>query len=436
MALTLANDIARYKKDELILKMQGTKKSTLLKKVRQDLLGIKRATELAEILDISQQTLSKLERGINKLSGAQYLAICSLLDKEKNELLNELNIKDKNENVINHLVDMSVFYNNSFVFDLVELILFYQMDYTSAVNKQEFFNDIIHGLLKRTCFENWLSCVKCKETISKEKEKRIINNGIVIMSLVCKDDLLLAIEIMDKHLKKNNKGILFFDYDDIIPLFRNIKDQIDNNDKMSRTDDNDDTDDVIEDDVIINFLVKFSILKNKGKIKFMNISSGNIFNIIEYIQGRNISFISQDIERAHRYKFFKYEIQKIGYNQKTNNYITQKLGCAFFETGDIYKYELGSFKIWNFDNDFIESCIDYLFDNTSESIEYTPEASKVISSVDSFMNNKGEKLEERLDNLKGSMNEYADTYKRLDQEMNKEMDDLLDKILSYLKPNN
>ena len=209
----MSTNLSKLKKEELILRMQGSKDEPRLKYVRENILKIKTAGELAEILDITRQTMSRIENCINKLNGAQYLAICGLIEKNKHEELEKLvnGDIDKRE-VYNYLCEISRFYNYEFALNILRMFVF--------KDKEAYI-----GLKTNTCLNNWLSCLNYNNILSKEEEEDLLRNGFITISIESPNDIVIANKLFNKFksLEGDIKGILAVDYNDILNAFSYIK---------------------------------------------------------------------------------------------------------------------------------------------------------------------------------------------------------------------
>lgn len=265
----MANKLAKRKKEELIWKMQGTPNDTKsrLEYVRQYMLGINTSSELAEILNITRQTMSKLEKCISQLSGAQYLAIGWLMDKRKNELLHDIKYNMQSTGyIIKALISMSDFYEKDFLKRILhDIDISLNGDFTGILgnnyanaSKIVFQKETLTELKNLSFFDNWLTTLDYETTLDKWEALR--NEKIVILldNEHPENEIDNLLNLITDYLEiKNKDNCLYFDYNQVINILTYIKGNICD----------------IEDDLLadyMNFFTKFSLLKKRGFVKLID----------------------------------------------------------------------------------------------------------------------------------------------------------------------
>ena len=414
----MIDSVAKAKRDELILHLQGTSQEPRLKNIREKLLDIKTSIELAEILDITRPTISKLEKCVNKLSGAQYLAICSLIEKKKNEILVTLDDISLNEKDFMRLARaklfvMSPFYDTSFMFNLIDLETF------KKKNNEIGYARAISNLRKYTCLDKWMDTINYNEFLSNDYVEKLIDNGDIIIdfsSFNCISDLN---NILNKYTKSdtNNKSCMYFLYKDLLKLLDKIQDDIENK-KINEE--------------ALNFLLKVSILIKNRKMEPM------IYDEITGHMGRGIKerpciFIVQNENIAKNIK------RDIMYNMhigKSTNDLQRMIESFICNSAEICKYEDDKLKRWLFDFESIRNDILSLNDNEKKHYESRRKNTLILNIYSDKENNitaidTVEKYKVFDDNQEKYINEYEEGRKV----MAEKLENLIQQILKQISPN-
>lgn len=401
----MSTNLSKLKKEELILRMQGSKDEPRLKYVRENILKIKTAGELAEILDITRQTMSRIENCINKLNGAQYLAICGLIEKNKHEELEKLvnGDIDKRE-VYNYLCEISRFYNYEFALNILRMFVF--------KDKEAYI-----GLKTNTCLNNWLSCLNYNNILSKEEEEDLLRNGFITISIESPNDIVIANKLFNKFksLEGDIKGILAVDYNDILNAFSYIKNII----IRERT----------FDMHAIDFIHNISLLKKNKNFKICN----------EYIYAtvmarsncnRFVNLI-QDYKKA---KENKVSLMKSANKLKENkDNILNTVDAIFSENIEFLYYENEHFKRHIFDLEEIRKLStsddnkdNYYNENITEKINLNNKANEIFLDDNLVPEEKNEEI-----------NKVAnwETMQKMENEMNIKLEELMQDCSNCLKPN-
>lgn len=400
----MSNNISKNKKEELILKMQGTKDNPRLKYVREIILKIKTAGELAEILDITRQTMSKIENCVNKLSGAQYLAICGLIEKNKNKELDRLDDgKTDVHDVIDYLSKISDFYDFRFCINILNLI--------TCQDKK----NVINELKKCTCLNKWLSCMKYNKLLSISEEEYLFRNGNILLLIEEFKDIVNLNNIFKryKELEGDKNGIFAIEYNNIINVLQDIKNRIVYEKTFNKA--------------AFDFIYNISSLNKNGKIKLYTVDNlGPI--IIDNIQKKTVLLI-QSYETAKKTKII------IETNNKhTNSANVFEKSLLLLEEIEFLKYENNHFERHVFDfEEIINMSNSYkLEDNIYyEKISSNKENNKLIYDI--ILDDKMAK-EDKINKLDDFIIS-KDVLQKMENEMNNKLEEAMQECLNYLPSN-
>ena len=417
----MIDPVAKAKRNELIVKLQGTKKYPKLKKVREKLLDINTSVELAEILDVTRPTMSKLEKCINKLSGAQYLAVCALIEKKKNEALLTLNDisldKEKfREIVVYKLSPMSYFYGFSFMFDLFGL-----EKYKKNKDEDKYKNSI-SKLRKVTCLDNWIESLSYKEEIGENEEENILKNGDIFIDFLSFKGIEDINSFFSKYSKESsgNKGRIYYIYRDLIKLLDNLQKKIEDT-RFSED--------------IANFIIKFSLLQKENKLEPLAYEELN-GNLGFPTKESPVVFIVQDENIARKLKKdIVFNVIKLKEIDKKNQFDTFTGVFKAFVTDEIQicKYEDRKLKRWLID---YESMLEELYDLSIEEKEALNNRMLSSSKPNIYTENMEEIKpvvnEKEIAELIGKMDDYKDKYTRGKKVMNDKLEALMKQILNHI----
>ena len=430
----MSDNVSKAKRAYLIEKMQGTKENPRLKDNRKKLLGIKTAARLAEILDVTPSTMSKLEKCVNQISASQYLALCAILEKRKHELLIDIKNNVNKKIAIEKLVDMSTFYDVKFVLTIVNSINASEGDILTNIDyeKISISEENIIELQKMTCLDNWLSSFDYRENISLKEEKSIFKNNKIIILLTGNDDDIGNItDMMTKYMniKGKKENNIYFDSHMLIHVLNEIKNEIKDNNIIGEK---------------IDFVIKFSILKKEGIIK-LNKFREDLPIMPEDLDdtSKKIVFVTCDKNKAN-------EAKKIMYHQiatlERKEGLLPRIIVKLLENIDFIRVENGDLKRWDFDevcseslerlNRLIETSIDSVTDFKSKE-NFEQKSIEVKKRIDEINDEIDEELFEHMSTYKNAyIEQYMNYYKWIQQatneELNKEIDNLLEEITSYL----
>lgn len=414
----MIDSVAKAKRDELIMYLQGTPKKPKLKNIREKLLDIKTSIELAEILDITRPTISKLEKCVNKLSGAQYLAICSLIEKKKNEILLMLDDISMDEKEFTRLIRtklllMSAFYDISFIFTLIDL-----EDYKNKKNENGYAK-AISRLRELTCLDNWMNTINYNEDVSEHDENKIMEKGDIIIDFSSFDCISDINNMLNKYSKmdSNNKCSLIFLYKDLLNLLDKIQKDVENS---------------IFDEEVLNFVLKISMLIKNRKMEPM---------IHEEITGymglaskeHPLVFIVQNENLAKNIKKDIIYNMKIG---KETNQFNRVIEAFIASNAEICKYENGKLKRWLLDCENIRNDVADLsseekmcFENRRKKalkINIYTEHEDDIISIDT---------EEKFHEFLSKQDEYMEEFEKGRKIMAEKLETIIKQILKYISPN-
>lgn len=387
--IKLIDSIAKSKRNELILNLQGSEMHPKLKLIRESFLDIKTSVELAEILDVTRQTMSKLEKCTNKLSGAQYLAICSLIEKKKNELLQKLDSDDagkkEKKNTLDKLLMISVFYKREFLLNIIRW-LFYIEGKKDNKNRE-----IIASLRKITCLDNWLDTLDYNEVISSDKEKFI--NCDTYVDLSSFNEIRDLISILDIHSSPANisKGKIYFIYNDLKNLLDDIRDRLDSRQDLNYKDD------------IVNFVGKISSLIKSNKAELVNYNKLTGSIVFSRSQTVTESFFSntscelppsiivvQDEKMAKEIKLDTMYAKKL--KPTLLNYFTELTYRNMLKNIEICKFENNTLKRWLFDYESLLKELNNMSDEEKQQL-----ADRRVSEVNLIDDSSFEETLNKLD---------------------------------------
>ena len=421
MEFKLIDSVAKAKRNELILNLQGTKKYPKLKIIREKLLDLKTSVELAEILDVTRPTMSKLEKCTNKLSGAQYLAICALIEKKKNEALltlDDINL-DKNtfrEILINKLSLMTAFYGVSYILELLNLL-----QYKKENNEARYVKSI-SKLREFTCLENWINSINYNEDLSENEVNLILSEGDIFIDFSSFESIGDINSFLDKYAKADKKGIghLFYIYKDLLLLLDKIQKKVESS--------------VVNED-IVNFVVKFSLLQKTEKLEPLTYEELNGYlgfptpkhPVVFIVQNESIA---KDIKKDTVYGKRKFKGED-GFEK-----FRKALEVLSIDKIEICKYKDNKIKRWLFDYEIILNEISNLNDEEKNLLNNRRMAALkpnvYIEGDDSIDLIETEKdVEEFI----SKMDEYEMKYKRGKKIMNEKLEGLIKEILKYISPN-
>lgn len=407
----MSKSLSKLKKEELIIKMQGTEECPKLKHIREDILGISTAAELAEILDITRQTMSRIENCINKLSGAQYLAICALIEERKNIVLQKLEMDESTDvnKVVGYLLKIADFYDAEFTLNTYRL---YQKE--NDIRKKA-----IYLLRLNTCFRNWKASIKYKEIISKDEEINLIKDSYIGVYINSFDDIDITTKLLNKYkeIKEPKRGIIAFEYSNIINALKNIQNNIDSSDKFNVW--------------AMDFVYNLSLLKREDRIRLFD-TNRKIFPSDTKIENvRKWIYITQDDELAEK---IKEGIIYAGYINDNDKNLMEKALAMFLERVEILKYENNHLKRRYFNLMEIKRNVQ---NNIEKEGEYgfkdfiDKEKKKLKKMNDIIISNDDmeQKKEKALHLI--SKDEFKIA---MEKDMDNELDILLQKCLQYLSP--
>ena len=257
--------ISQKKRDFLIEIMQGTKENPNLKYTREKILEIGTASELAEILGITRQTMSRLESCTTKLSAAQYLAICGIIEKKKNEILYDIkDSKDKGKSIMK-LFDMSFYFEPSFLGTILQDDIFdiyitskNDLEIEEKLDNISIKEEYLNKLSRMTCMDKWLSTFEIHESISQEELFSKGCNIIIFDRLRNKNTIQGIVKTMRAFTKYSNndmKTYLYLDYNGVLSFFKNAISYFEKNISIANN--------------FIEFTTNFLLLYKNNKIQFL-----------------------------------------------------------------------------------------------------------------------------------------------------------------------
>ena len=406
----MSKSLSKLKKEELIVKMQGTEECPQLKHIREDILGISTAAELAEILDITRQTMSRIENCINKLSGAQYLAICALIEERKNIELQKLETDNSTEvnKVAEYLLKIADFYDANFAIDIYKL------------QQEETRKSAISSLRANTCFRNWKSSVKYKETISEDEEISLIKDSFIAIRIDSYEEIDITIKLLNKYkeIKEPKSGIIAFEYNNIINVFKNIQNNIDCSDKFNIW--------------AFDFIHNIFLLKSENKIRLFDDKRKIYPREMQEGEFKEVIYLTQDDDFAKKIK--ESLVCAEYYLSNGNGNFMNKAMNMYMEKIEFLKYENNHFKRRYFNllemkrniKNNIEKEGGYAnYDYIKNETDKIETMSKIINSNDD-VDRKREKALQLISN---------DEYKKsMEKDMDNELEILLKKYLQHLSP--
>lgn len=418
----MIEQIAKSKRNELIISLQGTPKHPKIKFIREKLLNINTSIELAEILDVTRPTISKLEKCTNKLSGAQYLAICSLIEKEKNNMLQKLdnNWTDKKEakNALDKLFIMSVFYKKEFLFNLIKLL------FDKMLNKDSTYKLTIDTLRKITSLDNWIDTRNLNEEISTDEEEFI--NSDIYIDISSFNNIRDLTIILEKQSSPNNisKGKLYFIYKDVLDLLDDIERKLESNCDSSSKEE------------MVKFIVKFSLLLKSNKAVLVNYdkvtgsiaanrsqASTDLLFTDDSIKMPPAIIVVQDEKLAEKIKFDTLYVRKIKNEFDVFLELTYR---ATVKNMEICKFENNVFKRWIFDYENVLEKFQNLTDDEKKEFE-----ERRITEFN-FTSDSPDEIKSKLDT-------YVEENTKITSEMllaiNEKLETVNRLILKYITPN-
>ena len=400
---------AQKKRDFLIELMQGTKENPNLKYTREQLLGIDTASKLAEILGVTRQTMSRLESCTTKLSAAQYLAICGIIEIKKNEML--YNIKNsigKGKSILK-LVDMSFYFERSFLGMIMKDEIF--DIFMTSKNASEFESkldniiieeDCLTKLSRMTCMDKWLATFKMDEYIDQEELFSKGYNIIIPGKPRKKDTINGIVETMKAFVKYSNndiKSYLYLDYKWVLSFFKNTIAYFENNISVANN--------------FIEFTTNFLLLYKNKRIKFMD----NDMCLVNPTIPTKI--IIQDRDAAIKISFYYERLLKyiLSLNfDKNKGLETAKIIANTISNEEIIYYDGNCFKRWHFKEKDISNELKEELDN----FQYEEELKDHIEHYVKLASLRKSNIDEN----KMYINESLDD----------ELENVLTKFLSYLSP--
>lgn len=424
MGFELIDSVAKAKRNELILNLQGTTKYPKLKIIREKLLDLKTSVELAEILDVTRPTMSKLEKCTNKLSGAQYLAICALIEKKKNEALltlDDINL-DKNtfmEILINKLSLMTAFYGVSYILELLNLL-----QYKKENNEARYVKSI-SKLREFTCLENWINSINYNEDLSENEVNLILSEGDIFIDFSSFESIGDINSFLDKYAKADKKGTghLLYIYKDLLLLLDKIQKKVESS--------------IVNED-IVNFVIKFSLLQKTEKLEPLTYEELNGYlglhmiptpkhPVVFIVQNESIA---KDIKKDTVYGKRKFKGED-GFEK-----FRKALEVLSIDKIEICKYKDNKIKRWLFDYEIILNEISNLSDEEKNLLNNRRMAAlkhnvyiEGDDSIDSI------ETEKDAEEFISKMDEYEMKYKRDKKIMNEKLEGLIKEILKYISPN-